>query len=62
MARPMFAINATDDEPNFDALFLTTIGRRFHPNVLSQIVREYLDGGDKISLFTCCVIQRLRLC
>ncbi len=44
-ARPMFAINATDDEPNFDALFLTTIGRRFHPNVLSQIVREYLDGA-----------------
>jgi len=44
-ARPVFAESAVDDEPNCDALFLTTIGRRFHPNVLSQIVREYLDGA-----------------
>jgi len=44
-ARPGFALKATDEQPNFDALFLTTIGRRFHPNVLSQIVRAYLDGA-----------------
>lgn len=44
-ARPQFAQQAADDQPNFDALFLTTIGRRFHPNVLSGIVREYLDAA-----------------
>jgi integrase/recombinase XerD len=39
-ARPEFASVGEANE----SLFLTTIGRRFHPNVLSQIVREYLDG------------------
>ncbi len=43
-ARPQFATHAHANKTGRSALFLTTIGRRFHPNVLSQIVREYLDG------------------
>lgn len=43
-ARPHFS-NQCVDEDSINSLFLTTIGRRFHPNVLSGIVRDYLDGA-----------------